>query len=81
MAIRDAFRNLFARSTQDERVSMYVIREHERGRNLSEILEDRYVLNRLSREQIGRMLERPEVIRALGQDKVASARDSTASGG
>ena len=76
MAIRDAFRNLFARSAQDDRVAMYVIREHERGRDLAEILEDRYVLNRCSKEQLGRLLERPEIVRALGETTVADARNT-----
>ena len=33
----------------EERVAAYVIREHERGRDLAEILEDRYVQNRSTR--------------------------------
>ena len=49
MALRDLFNNLFARSQKDDLVAQYVIREHQRGRPLSEILEDRYVQNRLSK--------------------------------
>jgi hypothetical protein len=74
MALRDLFKNLFVRSQKDDLVAQYVIREHQRGRPLSEILEDRYVQNRLSTEQVSRLLDRPEVVRALGATTVESAR-------
>jgi hypothetical protein len=74
VALRDLFKNLFARSQRDDLVAQYVIREHQRGRPLSEILEDRYVQNRLSREQVSRLLDRPEVVRALGATTVESAK-------
>src|SRR5436190_732326 len=48
MAFRDLFSFLFQRSTQEERVAQYVIREHDRGRSLNDILEDKYVVNRLT---------------------------------
>lgn len=78
MALRDLFQNpfafLFARSSAEERVAQYVIREHERGRDLKDILEDRYVQNRLAKDQVMRLLDRPEVVRALGETTVQSAR-------
>jgi hypothetical protein len=74
--LRNPFSFLFTRSSAEERVAAYVIREHERGRSLQEILEDPYVRNRLSPEQRARLLDRPDIIRAVGQDTVASARDS-----
>jgi hypothetical protein len=74
--LRNPFSFLFARSGSEERVSAYVIREHERGRTLQEILEDPYVRNRLSPAQQARLLDRPEIIRAIGQDTVGAARDS-----
>ena len=49
--LRGPFSFLFARSSTEDRVAAYVIREHARGRGLSEILGDRYVQNRLSPEQ------------------------------
>ncbi len=76
MALRDMFSFLFQRSSAEERVAAYVIREHERGRDLAQILEDRYVQNRLTPSQRERMLDRPELIKALGDDTVASARQS-----
>jgi hypothetical protein len=74
--LRNPFSFLFARSSKEERVAAYVIREHERGRSLEEILEDPYVRNRLSPQQQARLLDRSDVIRAIGQDTVAAARDS-----
>jgi len=71
---KNPFSFLFTRSSQEERVSAYVIREHERGRALSEILEDPYVRNRCSPQEIERLLDRPELIRALGDDVVADVR-------
>ena len=68
MAFRNLFSFLFQRSSTEERVAAYVIREHDRGRDLAEILEDRYVQNRLNPEQRARLLDRPEVIKAIGKD-------------
>ena len=72
--LRSPFSFLFSRSSMEERVAAYVIREHGRGRSLSEILEDRYVQNRLSPQQRLRMLDRPELIQALGDETVEDTR-------
>jgi hypothetical protein len=72
--LQNPFSFLFARSSAEERVSSYVIREHHRGRNLNEVLQDRYVQNRLTPQQQQRLLDRPELIQALGDDTVDSAR-------
>ncbi|MBA2295698.1 MAG: hypothetical protein H0W16_11270 [Actinobacteria bacterium] len=75
MALKDIFSFLFQRSAGEERVAQYVIREHDRGRRLAEILEDRYVQNRLqSPEQRARLLDRPEVLHAVGSDKAEAAK-------
>lgn len=73
-AIRGAFSFLSARSQAEERIAQYIIREHHRGRPLSEILQDNYVTNRLSPEQVHRLLDRPEVIHELGESLVTDAR-------
>lgn len=49
-------------------LAAYVIREHRAGRPLEEILEDPYLKNRATDEQRLRLLERPDVIRAVGED-------------
>jgi hypothetical protein len=65
--LRNPFSFLFTRSSAEDRVAAYVVREHERGRDLDEILEDPYVRNRLSETQRLRLIERPELIEALGR--------------
>jgi hypothetical protein len=72
--LRSPFSFLSARSSTEDRVSAYVIREHGRGRGLAEILEDRYVQNRLSPQQRLRLLDRPELIQALGDETVEDTR-------
>ena len=77
MALKDIFSFLFQGSSHEERVAQYVIREHDRGRSLNEVLEDKYVVNRLTTpEQRARLLDRPEVIRAVGSDIAESAKAS-----
>ena len=63
-----------SRSSTEERVAAYVIREHGRGRGLAQILEDRYVQNRLSPQQRLRLLDRAELIQALGDETVEDTR-------
>jgi hypothetical protein len=80
MAFKDLFSFLFQRSGAEERVAQYVIREHDRGRPLNEIMEDKYVVNRLqSPEQRARLLDRPEILHAVGGDMVEAAKASTGS--
>jgi hypothetical protein len=71
-AIRGAFSFLSTRSQAEERIIQYIVREHHRGRPLAEILEDHYVTNRMSKEQVKRLLDRPEVVHALGDDLVTN---------
>jgi hypothetical protein len=69
--LRSFFRNpfsfLFTRPSAEDRVVAYVIREHERGRDVDEIMDDPYVRNRLTDSQRARLFERPELIEALGR--------------
>jgi hypothetical protein len=74
------FRGLFSflgtRSTQEERVAAYVIREHDRGRRLDDILDDPYVRNRLTPQQVARLLDRPDVIKSIGDDLARAAKSA-----
>ena len=76
---KNIFSFLFSRGSAEEHVARYVIREHERGRGLSEILEDKYVQNRLTTEQQRRLLDRPEIIQTFSGDALDSAKASVAS--
>ena len=79
MALKDMFSFLFARSSAEERVAQYVIREHDRGRPLAEILDDKYVINRLQTpQQRARLLDRPEIVQAVGGDTVDAAKATVA---
>lgn len=73
-AIRGAFSFLSARSQAEERIAQYIIREHHRGRPLVEILKDHYVTNRMTSEQVKRLLDRPEVVHELGDDLITGVR-------
>ena len=77
MAFKDLFSFLFQRSGAEERVAQYVVREHQRGRALAEILEDKYVVNRLpSPAQRARLLDRPEILQAVGSDQAEAAKSA-----
>jgi hypothetical protein len=67
---------LFASKRYDEQVAAYIVREHRRGRSLDDILDDPYVRNRCSEKDAARVLERPEVVQALGDDIVAEQLQS-----
>ena len=72
--LRSPFSFLFSGSSGEDRVAAYVIREHSRDRGLAEILQDRYVQNRLDTQQQRRLLDRPEVVHALGDETVEATR-------
>jgi hypothetical protein len=71
---QNPFSFLFARPSVEDRLAAYVIREHERGRPLTEILEDPYIQNRATPQQRARLLDRPEIVRALGETAITEAR-------
>ena len=62
--------------SKEESLAAYIVREHKQGRDVASILDDPYLKNRCSDEQRLRLLERPEVIRAIGEDTAAAARES-----
>ncbi len=61
--------------SKEEGLAAYIVREHKAGRSVDDILDDPYLKNRASEEQRLRLLERPEVIRAIGEDTAAMARE------
>ena len=78
-AFKNLFSFLFQRSSAEEHVARYVIREHDRGRSLEEILQDRYVQNRLSPEQQKRLLDRPELVGSISKETLEAAKSGVAS--
>jgi hypothetical protein len=61
--------------SKEDALAAYIVREHRAGRSLVEILDDPYLKNRATDEQRLRLLERPEVIRAVGEDTAAMAAE------
>ena len=75
---RNPFSFFSARSRREETLAAYIIREHERGRPLAEIVDDQYVRTRCTPQGLARLLERPEIVHALGEGTVASERERIA---
>ena len=61
--------------SKEDALAAYIIREHRSGRSLVDILDDPYLKNRSTEEQRLRLLEVPEVIRAVGEDTAAMAAE------
>lgn len=74
---KNPFGSLFARSSREDQLAAYVIREHAAGRSLDDILDDPYLKNRADEQQRRRLLERPDVIRAVGEHTAQAAADAT----
>jgi len=71
----DYVRSVFSRGPDRlDRLSTYVIREHRSGRPLADILDDPYIRNRTTSQERDRLLDKPEVIHALGEGAIESAR-------
>jgi hypothetical protein len=71
---RNPFRSLLGSSRREDFLARYVLREHERGRPLAEILDDPYVRNRSTPEERRRLLDVPEVVAALGENALEELR-------
>jgi hypothetical protein len=72
--MRNPFAFLFVRSRREQFLARYVIREVRRGRPLAEVVADPYVVNRSTTEERARLLERPELVEAVGTHALAELR-------
>lgn len=81
LRFRNPFRSLFTTSRREQYLERYVLREHRKGRALSEIFEDPYMRGWSTPEERARLLERPNVVAAIGEQTVADLRATIASGG
>jgi hypothetical protein len=61
--------------SKEDALGAYIVREHRQGRSLEDILDDPYLKHRSNEEQRLRLLERPDVIRAVGEDTAAMAAE------
>jgi hypothetical protein len=51
-----------------------VLREHARGRPLAEALDDASIRDRTTAEERARLLERPEIVAAIGRQALDGVR-------
>jgi hypothetical protein len=77
---RGIYSFLVVGSSRGDRIAAYVIREHDRGRTVADILDDPYVRNRCSPQELERLLDRPDLIEAIGDD-IAEARAAVSGAG
>jgi hypothetical protein len=73
--MRNPFAELFGGSSREDQLVGYIIREHKSGRTLADILDDPYIKNRAGEVEQRRLLEHPDVIRAVGEDTARMARE------
>jgi hypothetical protein len=52
----------------------YVVRELDGGRHLAEVMQDAFITNRAGKVDAMRLLDRPEVIAAVGTDVTEDLR-------
>ena len=71
---KNPFGFLFVTSRREQYLAQYVVREYARGRTLQEVLDDPYIRNRTTPSERARLLERPEVIAAIGEQALAELR-------
>jgi hypothetical protein len=75
---KNPFSFLFTPSARERHLVQYLLREHKRGRALSDVLEDSYVRNRSTTEERARLLDQPDLVAALGERAVDDLRLSLA---
>jgi hypothetical protein len=66
-------------SRSEEALVRYVIAECRKGRALADVLQDPYVTNRADRTTLQRLMDHPELVRALGDGAVETIRARIAS--
>lgn len=75
------FAFLFASTRREQYLAQYVLREYGRGRPLKDVLDDPYVRNRSTPDERARLLERPELVAAIGEHVVADLKQALAASG
>jgi len=73
------FKSLFAGTSREQYVERYILREHEKGRALAEILEDPYVRAWSTPEERARLLSRPAILSATQMGSRAHSREPRSS--
>jgi hypothetical protein len=78
---RNPFSFLFARTEREQYLERYVLREYRKGRPFAEILEDPYLRAWSTPEERARLLERPNVVSAIGEHAIADLKRHSAPAG
>jgi hypothetical protein len=68
---------MFGRLTgarREDSLVRYVIAECRKDRDLADVLNDPYVKNRADPTTLQRLMDHPELVKALGEDSVAKIR-------
>jgi hypothetical protein len=52
----------------EERVLHYIVRELHQGRNINVVLNDPYVRNRVNEAQLDKVLDNPEILKAIEEE-------------
>jgi len=76
------FNRLFGRLTgakREDALARYVIAECHKGRPIGEVLDDPYIKNRADDTTIQRILDHPDVVKAVGGDAVSRLREQLGS--
>jgi hypothetical protein len=72
--VRDFVSTLFGRSRREDYLARYVVRESRKGRSLESVLEDPYMRNRATPAERERLLDRPDVVAAIGESAARELR-------
>ena len=70
LRIKNPFASLFSSTRREQYLTRYVLRETAKGRSLDEVLTDPYIRNRSTPEERARLIEQPEIVKAIGASRV-----------
>ncbi len=70
LRIKNPFASLFGSTRREQYLTRYVLRETAKGRSLDEVLTDPYIRNRSTPEERARLIEQPEIVKAIGASRV-----------
>ena len=70
LRIKNPFASLFSSTRREQYLTRYVLRETAKGRSLDEVLTDPYIRNRSTPEERARLIEQPEIVKAIGASRI-----------
>ena len=73
---RNPFTGIFTASRREQHLTLYILREVRRSRSLDDVLEDPHIVNRATEAQRKRLLDRPELVGAIGEETIADLKNA-----